>query len=660
MPLNVIKFKKYTKSLGHLQAKTRMTCDNSGCIINLLAFWPHPSPMSSPALISLQRAHLAFGHHALLDDVNFSIVKRERVGLIGRNGAGKSSLLKLLDGRVLPDDGKVVSLDSLRISTVEQEPELDTTLSVIEVLLLPPKGDENFDDEDWQKPARALAWLDKLGIDPDTSVSALSGGMRKRVALAAALVHNPDLLLLDEPTNHLDLEGITWLEAQLKSTQAGVLFITHDRAFLDSVATRIIELDRGKLLSFPGNFSAWQVHKEEWLNAQSQENARFDKLLAQEEVWIRKGVEARRTRNEGRVRRLEQLRRERTDRRDVAGKVNLAIDSSQRSGKLVAELENVSKSFGEKVIVENFSTTIMRGDRIGFIGPNGAGKSTLLQIILGVLQPDQGEVKLGTNIQIAYFDQMRSQLDENATLADVINPGSEWIEIGQSRKHVMSYLNDFLFEPARAQSPVSSLSGGERARLLLARLFARPANILVLDEPTNDLDIETLELLESLLLEFPGTVLLVSHDRLFLDNVVTQTIVAEGDGHWAGYVGGYQDWLVQKATQESVATQEKPNGSARLANASSAAQATVAPTNSSSKAQSASRMAPWELRELEDLPAKIQALEAEQAQWVEKLASPELYQAQDGVLDTVQAKIESVENELNKNFARWEALEAKR
>jgi ATP-binding cassette subfamily F protein uup len=624
--------------------------------------------MSSPALISLQRAHLAFGHHALLDDVNFSIIKRERVGLIGRNGAGKSSLLKLLDGRVLPDDGKVVSLDSLRIATVEQEPELDMTLTVIEVLLLPPKGDEHYDDEDWQKPARAMSWLDKLGIDPDTSVSALSGGMCKRVALAAALVHNPDLLLLDEPTNHLDLEGIAWLETQLKATQAGVLLITHDRAFLDSVATRIIELDRGKLLSFPGNFSAWQVHKEEWLNAQNLENARFDKLLAQEEVWIRKGVEARRTRNEGRVRRLEQLRRERTDRRDVAGKVNLAIDSSQRSGKLVAELENISKSFGEKVIVDDFSTTIMRGDRIGFIGPNGAGKSTLLQIILGALKPDHGTVKLGTSLQVAYFDQMRSQLDENATLADVINPGSEWIEIGQSRKHVMSYLSDFLFEPARAQSPVSSLSGGERARLLLARLFARPANILVLDEPTNDLDIETLELLESLLLEFPGTVLLVSHDRLFLDNVVTQTIVAQGNGQWAGYVGGYQDWLVQKALQDSNAFDTKTNEATRLAGAANtasssllnASQAAESTSTSGNKAQSTSRMASWEARELDELPAKIQALESEQAEWVEKLASPELYQTQDGALDTVQAKIEIVENELKKQYARWEALEAKR
>jgi ATP-binding cassette subfamily F protein uup len=624
--------------------------------------------MSSPALISLQRAHLAFGHHALLDDVNFSIIKRERVGLIGRNGAGKSSLLKLLDGRVLPDDGKVVSLDSLRIATVEQEPELDMTLTVIEVLLLPPKGDEHYDDEDWQKPARAMSWLDKLGIDPDTSVSALSGGMCKRVALAAALVHNPDLLLLDEPTNHLDLEGIAWLETQLKATQAGVLLITHDRAFLDSVATRIIELDRGKLLSFPGNFSAWQVHKEEWLNAQNLENARFDKLLAQEEVWIRKGVEARRTRNEGRVRRLEQLRRERTDRRDVAGKVNLAIDSSQRSGKLVAELENISKSFGEKVIVDDFSTTIMRGDRIGFIGPNGAGKSTLLQIILGALKPDHGTVKLGTSLQVAYFDQMRSQLDENATLADVINPGSEWIEIGQSRKHVMSYLSDFLFEPARAQSPVSSLSGGERARLLLARLFARPANILVLDEPTNDLDIETLELLESLLLEFPGTVLLVSHDRLFLDNVVTQTIVAQGNGQWAGYVGGYQDWLVQKALQDSNAFDTKTNEATRLAGAANtasssllnASQAAESASTSGNKAQSTSRMASWEARELDELPAKIQALESEQAEWVEKLASPELYQTQDGALDTVQAKIEIVENELKKQYARWEALEAKR
>lgn len=614
--------------------------------------------MSSPALISLQNVHLAFGHHALLDDVNFSIIKRERVGLIGRNGAGKSSMLKLLDARIEPDDGRVVALDGLKVATVEQEPTLDEALTVLEALLLPPKGQEDLDDEDWQKPARALAWLDKLGIDPDTSVSALSGGMRKRVALAAALVHTPDLLLLDEPTNHLDLQGIAWLETQLKSTQAGIVLITHDRAFLDSVATRIIELDRGKLLSFPGNFSAWQVHKEEWLNAQAQENARFDKLLAQEEVWIRKGVEARRTRNEGRVRRLEQLRRERAQRRDVAGKVQLEIDSSQRSGKLVAELERVSKSFDDKWIIKDFSATIMRGDRIGLIGSNGAGKSTLLQIILGVLAPDSGSVKLGTHLQVAYFDQMRTQLDPHSTLADVINPGSEWIEIGQTRKHVMSYLSDFLFEPARAQSPVSSLSGGERARLLLARLFARPANILVLDEPTNDLDIETLELLETLLVEFPGTVLLVSHDRLFLDNVVTQTIVAEGQGHWASYVGGYQDWLAQKDAQANAQTHVQMSPTP-----STSKSTTVSPTQAISATKpnaSGSKLTSWEQRELDDLPTKIQALEAELADCVVRLAQPELYQSQDGRLAALQSQIDELEATLKKRYARWETLEAKR
>ncbi|WP_241116001.1 ABC-F family ATP-binding cassette domain-containing protein, partial [Achromobacter xylosoxidans] len=497
--------------------------------------------MALATLITLTDIQLAYGHHPLLDHADFAIQAGERIGLIGRNGAGKSSLLRLLDGRTVPDDGDIARSSGLRVATVEQEPELDENATVFDVVC-----NVEGDHEDWQRPSRVRAMLEKLGLPADAQIAGLSGGTRKRVALARALVEEPDLLLLDEPTNHLDFDGIAWLEEMLRAWKGAAVIITHDRRFLDSVATRIVELDRGRLLSFPGNFSQWQERKAQWLESERLEQARFDKLLAQEEVWIRKGVEARRTRNEGRVRRLERLRVERAERRERVGDVSLALAEGQRSGKLVAELEHVGKRFGDKVVVEDYSTTILRGDRIGIIGPNGAGKTTLLKLILGEMQPDSGKTRTGTNVSVAYFDQMRAQLDENATLVDIISPGSEWVEIGGTRKHVMSYLGDFLFSPARAGSPVRSLSGGERARLLLARLFARPANVLVLDEPTNDLDIETLELLEELLQEYSGTVLLVSHDRAFLNNVVTQTIAYEGNGHWRDYVGGYDEWVAQR------------------------------------------------------------------------------------------------------------------
>jgi ATP-binding cassette subfamily F protein uup len=441
------------------------------------------------------------------------------------------------------------------------------------------------------------------------------------------------------------------------------------------VATRIVELDRGQLLSFPGNFSEWQVRKAQWLESQRLENARFDKLLAQEEIWIRKGVEARRTRNEGRVRRLEQLRVERADRRDRQGNVNLALDTGQRSGKLVAELENVSISFGDHCVVRDYSTTIMRGDRIGIIGPNGAGKSTLLKIILGTLTPDSGTVKLGTNLSVAYFDQMRSQLDDNATLADVINPGSEWIEIGGTKKHVMSYLGDFLFAPARAHSPVSSLSGGERARLLLARLFARPANILVLDEPTNDLDIETLELLEELLQDYPGTVLLVSHDRTFLDNVVTQTIASEGNGYWKDYVGGYADWerqrkaskgpsaiakLKSSPTSAPLTAEQAPQSTPKSNVPAPASQATISPASAVAPVKlRATKLAPWEIKELEQLPLDINKLELEQATLVTQMGDSSIYKDDPNKLTAIQARLQAIEAELAKNFARWELLESR-
>ncbi len=510
-------------------------------------------------LITLSDVQLAFGHHPLLDKANIIIHSGERCGLIGRNGAGKSSLLKLLDGRLQPDDGKIMRSSGLQIATVEQEPELPPDQSIYDFLC----GDFT-ETEDWQRPARVSSLIDQLGLPPDAHTQTLSGGMRKRVALAKAVADQPDLLLLDEPTNHLDFDGILWLEQLLISFRGSVIVITHDRQFLDSVTTRIIELDRGQLFSFPGNFTDWQARKAEWLEAEKQQNSKFDKLLAQEEVWIRTGVQARRTRDEGRVRRLEALRRERSARRERSGNVRFAVSEGQRSGRLVAEAEHITHSFNDRVLINDFSTVLMRGDRIGFIGPNGAGKTTLLRILLGQLTPVSGSVRHGTSLNIGYFDQMRTGLDESATLVETISPGTEWVEIGDQRKHVMSYLEDFLFPAARANSPVRTLSGGERARLALARMFAQPTNILVLDEPTNDLDIETLELLEGLLQDYSGTVLLVSHDRSFLNNVVTQVIAAEGNGHWQEYVGGYDEWLVQRPEpQPEAAASTAGKGSAK-------------------------------------------------------------------------------------------------
>ena len=527
-------------------------------------------------LLTLDGASLAFGDAPLLDHADLALDSGERVALIGRNGSGKTSLFKVLAGQQSLDEGAVWRSPGLRIAFVAQEPPLDPEHSVYEAIaaglghlqrtlteyhalsqsLTSTTSEADLDrlhtlqhelehGNGWRINSRVEALVDKLGLPADTLVGQLSGGMRKRVALAQALAIDPEVLLLDEPTNHLDIVAIEWLQDLLKSFNGATLFITHDRRFLDEVATRVIELDRGRLSSFPGSYAAYQRRKAEMLNAEMLANERFDKLLAQEEVWIRKGVEARRTRNEGRVLRLEQLRRERAERRDRLGQVEFAVAQGERSGRLVAELDDVSKSF-DRPIIRDFSTRIMRGDRIGLIGPNGAGKSTLLKLILGELTPDSGKIRRGTNLEVAYFDQLREQLDEDATLVDTISKGAEYIEIGGSRKHVMSYLGDFLFRPERARAKVSALSGGERNRLLLARLFSRPANVLVLDEPTNDLDIETLELLEDLLQDYDGTLFLVSHDRAFLDNVVTQVIAFEGDGVLREYVGGYSDWLRQR------------------------------------------------------------------------------------------------------------------
>lgn len=628
------------------------------------------------AVISLSSAQLAFGHHALLDHAEFSLETGERVGLIGRNGTGKSSLLKIIAGMQKLDDGLLVMQQGLKIVYVEQEPQFEAGQSVYDAVAsglgeLPAllkeydeltgqfgQGDDDklmermhdiqllLDAGDaWNLKNKVETVLGRLNLDGSVLIETLSGGTKKRAALARALVGAPEVLLLDEPTNHLDFNSIKWLEALLRDFKGSILFITHDRSFLDNVATRIVELDRGNLMSYPGNFTTYQTRKAEQLAIEEIENAKFDKVLAAEEVWIRKGVQARRTRDEGRVRRLERLREQRSARRDQQGQVRLEVGTGERSGKIVAELENVNKVYGEKVIVRDFSSIILRGDKIGLIGANGAGKTTLLKLILGEEQADSGMVKQGTKLQVAYFDQMRAQLDDNATLADTIAPGSDWVEINGQRKHVMSYLGDFLFEPQRARSLVSSLSGGERNRLLLARLFAKPANVLVLDEPTNDLDIDTLELLEELLEDYPGTVFLVSHDRMFLDNVVTQVVVAEGQGEWKEYVGGYSDW-------------ERVRDAAPVAKKVEAKQA-VAAAPAAAPAAKVKKLSYKEQRELEELPQLIAKLEDEQTALNITLSDPDFYKKTPAEAKRLNDRIAQIEAELLSALERWEEIESR-
>ena len=622
------------------------------------------------ALITLSEAQLAFGHVPLLDHAQFALESQERAGLIGRNGAGKSSLLKILAGLERLDDGTLQLQQGLRVAYVAQEPALDANASifdsvkaglapVLDLITRYTHGEGDLDalqarieaQDGWNWEQRVNETLQRLRLDPAAIVGTLSGGTRKRVALAQALVARPDVLLLDEPTNHLDLDAIEWLEGLLIDFRGSVVTITHDRAFLDRVATRIVELDRGQLRSYPGNFTRYQTLKEEQLAQEAVINAKADKLLAQEEVWIRKGVEARRTRAQGRITRLEHLREQRAERRDAVGRVRMEVASGAPSGKLVAELDDVFKAFGEKTIVRDFTATILRGDKVGLIGPNGAGKTTLLKLILGELEPDRGTVRRGSNLQVAYFDQMREALDPDATLEDFISPGSEWIEIGRQRKHVKSYLGDFLFSPARSGSPVRSLSGGERNRLLLARLFARPANVLVLDEPTNDLDIDTLELLEDLLQDYEGTVFLVSHDRTFLDNVVTSTIAFEGEGRWREYEGGVQDWLAQSQRSRQWAALSAPPASAPVA-PKPVAEAPAAASTARRK------LSYKEQRELEALPGRIEALEQEQAALTAELADGTLYSRDGARAAQLAARSAQIEDELMVALERWEALGA--
>jgi ATP-binding cassette subfamily F protein uup len=626
------------------------------------------------ALITLLDAQLAFGHVALLDRAQISVEGLERIGLIGRNGAGKSSLLKILGGLEKPDDGVMHVQQGTRIAFVAQEPVLDPDATVFAAASAGLahaiaardaylSGDESadldalqteietFDAWNWEQ--RVDETLQRLHLNPEAPISTLSGGTRKRVALAQALVTRPDILLLDEPTNHLDLDSIAWLEELLIDFKGSIVTITHDRSFLDRVATRIVELDRGQLRSYPGNFAQYLIQKEEQLAQEAVISAKADKLLAQEEIWVRKGVEARRTRSQSRIHRLEELRSARSARREALGRVNMDVATGQGSGKIVAELTDVSLSFGDRVIVQNFSATILRGDKIGLLGANGAGKTTLLKLILGQLQPDSGRVRQGSNLEIAYFDQMRNALDLDATLEDFISPGSEWIEIGRQRKHVKSYLGDFLFSPARATSPVRSLSGGERNRLLLARLFARPANVLVLDEPTNDLDIDTLDLLEELLQTYEGTVFLVSHDRTFVDNVVTSIIAHEPSpakpGFWREYEGSVADWQTQtRRMREMAAANAAPSASP------SPKAAVQAPAATSSVKR---KLSYKDQRELEMLPAQIAAIEDEQQRINAELDGGALYGTNSARATQLAQRHSELDEALLGAMERWEALE---
>ncbi len=631
------------------------------------------------ALIKFDSVSLAYGHVALLDKVNFQINPNERVCLVGRNGTGKSTLMQIVRGSVLPDDGSVWKQQGLRIAYLAQEVPADQEKTVFDVITAGLEGvgellaeyhhvalamaedtspalldklaqlQQQLETQDgWRLEQKVAEVISRLELPADKPLSDLSGGFKRRVMLAQALVKEPDLLLLDEPTNHLDLAGIQWLEEFLLGWNGSLLFITHDRAFLQNLATRIVELDRGILSSWPGDYENYLLKKEEALAIEADHNAKFDKKLAQEEVWIRQGIKARRTRNEGRVRALEALRRERSDRREQQGKARLNLENADRSGKLVVEVEGASVGYGDEPIVRDFSTRIMRGDRIGIIGPNGAGKTTLLKLLLGKLQPEQGTVQSGTKLQVAYFDQQRAVLEPDKTVMDNLNFGSDTVNVNGRERHVMSYLQDFLFPPQRVRSPVSSLSGGERNRLLLARLFTQPANLLVMDEPTNDLDVETLELLEELLNEYSGTLLLVSHDRVFLDNVVTSTLVFEGKGAVNEYVGGYNDWLRQR--QNPVLSSRSPKSMHDEKQPAKQAETSVK--------NKARKLSYKEQRELDGLPARLDALDVEQTDLQAQVGSPEFYQQDKANIAKILERLEAVGNELEKCFERWEALEA--
>jgi ATP-binding cassette subfamily F protein uup len=597
------------------------------------------------ALISLQDVSIGFGGPRLLEEINLQIESGESIGLLGRNGMGKSTLLKLISGDIEPHDGTIARQQNILTAYLPQEVPQSLSGRVADIIasgleaVTAPLDDEH----QWQREHQIDKIISRMELDPEAKFEILSAGMKRRVYLARGLVREPNLLLLDEPTNHLDINAIDWLESFLKRWGGTLLFVTHDRVFLQNLATRIIELDRGKLFDWNCDYLTFVKRKEEMLSAEQQQNALFDKKLAQEEVWIRKGIEARRTRNEGRVRALKRLREERKQRRDLSGKVRMQISAENRSGRLVIETENVSYSYGAKTIINNFTTTIQRGDKIGIVGANGSGKTTLLKLLMGQLLPTQGEVEHGTNVEMAYFDQLRSQLDESKSILDNIGQGRDVITINGRSRNLMGYLEDFLFTRERARAPISALSGGERNRLLLARLFTQPANLLILDEPTNDLDIETLEVLEDLLLEYDGTLLLVSHDRAFLNNIVTSTYILD-DGNVTEYIGGYDDW--HKQVDETPASDvPKP--------------ASTKQTVSNADAKFAPRKLSYnEKRELEALPKQIETLEAEQHELNKKMESHEFYMQDGATITQAVNRLQQLHDELARLYHRWGELES--
>lgn len=628
------------------------------------------------SLLQLQRVDYGVGGPLLLESVDLSIDAGERVCIVGRNGAGKSTLMKLIAGELQPDDGEIRLQSGVVVARMAQEVPQDTRGTVFDVVaqglgdlgeLLAQyhhaldAGDMQalgrFQQEietrhGWDLDRRVNQIIEQLELPGSTDFAALSGGMKRRVLLGQALARKPDILLLDEPTNHLDIEAIDWLEGFLTSFAGSLIFVTHDRSFLRALATRIVEIDRGQVTSWPGDYDNYLRRREERLHAEAMENERFDKLLAQEEVWIRQGIKARRTRNEGRVRALKALRRERAQRRELSGNVKMEVAEAQAGGRKVIEATHVSQRYGDRTILDHVSTTIMRGDRVGIIGPNGAGKSTLLKILLGELKPDRGEVKLGTGLQVAYFDQHRSQLDETRNALENVAEGRDFVEINGTRKHVIGYLQDFLFSPERARAPITRLSGGERNRLLLARLFAQPSNLLVMDEPTNDLDVETLELLEELLAEYTGTLLLVSHDRDFLDNVVTSTLVLEGDGKLGEYVGGYTDWLRQRPRKQIPSSPASPKADDKAA-ASPVPQKAITSDAPSAK----KKLSYKDARELEQLPAKIEVLETEIAARTEAMNDPGFFQQPPANITAANLQLAELQQQLDAAYARWAELD---
>ena len=605
-------------------------------------------------LVSLDDVSIAYGHRPLLDRVALQIEPRERVSVIGRNGTGKSTLLKILSGEVAPDAGTVWRQPSLRTARLEQDVPLAAARPVFEIVA---EGHTHHleEDEAWLRDHHVDLILSRLQLPPDAIVDTLSGGWRRRVLLARALVGQPDLLLLDEPTNHLDIDAIGWLEDFLAEYSGAVVFVTHDRAFLQRLATRIVELDRGRLTSWPGDYATYLRRKDESLANEAILQDKFDKKLAEEEAWLRQGIKARRTRNEGRVRALEAMRAERSARREQLGNVRLQVEQAEQSGKLVFEARGISKAYDGKVVVRDFSTRVIRGDRIGLIGPNGAGKTTMLRMLLGELAPDTGETRRGANVQVAYYDQQREQLDPERTVFDTIGEGNDTVTANGRARHVHAYLRDFLFSDERGRSPVKALSGGERNRLLLARLFTRPANVLILDEPTNDLDLETLELLEEQLVEWSGTLLLVSHDRVFLDNVVTSTLAFEGEGRVEEYVGGYQDWLRQAPGRKAGAPAQRP----QKTQSSKAAKQSPSSISSVQPQAERKRLSFKEQRELESLPAVIEALEAEQRALSERIAGPGFYKEPADAIEASLSRAEVLQHELLAAYARWDELESR-